>query len=213
MNDKCIIDYVFDALEFAGINNIFLVTNYKEDQIISHVNTGLARKFNITFCHQKKILGSADAVQAVSPLLEKTLDSGRPLLISATDYVMPRTHIKNLAKNHTSNKADITISLVANPGKKIKHSSLAVLKNDYHLKYIIEKPDENNLNGEIFSASLVYIVPPRIMQYLDETESSKRGEFELPETINRMITDGFSAKGYVQSKMLDADEFFAKDGQ
>lgn len=203
--NRPIVDYILDALKFANIKNIYIVTNYLEEKIILHVNKKYGQQFNITFCHQNNILGSANAVLSTSKYVKRELFSKRPLIISATDYIMPIGYIRDLIQYHINNTSDITISLRKVSKDKIKNSSLAIKNNADNLIKIIEKP-ENNCKEPLLAASLLYIVPTQIFNYLNETTLSKRGEYELPDVVNMMINDGTCAKGFLQSKLIDLED-------
>ncbi len=49
-----------------------------------------------------------------------------------------------------------------------------------------------------YAASILFILPPQIWDYLAKVPSSDRGEIEMQPAIDRMIRDGFSAVGVLQ---------------
>lgn len=202
--NRPIFDYVLDALKFANIENICVVTNYLEDEIISHVTKKYQQQFNITFCHQNNLFGSANAVLSTTEYIKRDIFSERPLIISATDYIMPIDYVRDLIQYHINNTSEITISLRKVSKDKIMNSSLAIKNDNGDLIKIIEKP-ENNDKEPLLAASLLYVVPPNIFDYLNETTLSKRGEYELPDVVNMMINDGICAKGLLQSKLIDLE--------
>lgn len=201
-NNTPIIGYILDALKFANIKKLYIVTNYLEAQIISYVSEKYGNEFDITFCHQENITGSANAVLTTSEYMKEELYKMRSILISATDYYMPINCIRDLIMCHSNNKSDISVSLRTVSKNKIKSSSVAIIDHHDNLAKIIEKPEDNYIEP-VLAASLLYIVPTQIINYLGRTPLSKRGEHELPDVINMMIDDGHFAKGCRQPEIID----------
>lgn len=199
-----IIDYIFDALEKAQIHQVIMVTNYLENQLRTYVTKDFSQRFSITFCHQKEILGSANALSSTHDVATRYISTGRPLLISATDYVMPVNYLRNLVRFHRRHDVDISVSLRNIPPTQAVRSSRIVENTNSELVRIIEKP-EDHVTGPAVAASLIYIVPPSVFDYVDKCCRSKRGEFELPEVINLMIDGGFRARGFLQPNLVDLD--------
>ena len=54
---------------------------------------------------------------------------------------------------------------------------------------IVEKPPADDAPSDI-GATLIYIVPPEIRDYLDAVPLSRRGEYELTDVFNQMLADG-----------------------
>jgi NDP-sugar pyrophosphorylase family protein len=179
------------------------VTNYLEERLISHINENFSQRFTLRFCHQKETLGSANALSSTRAAARKYTSTGRPLLISATDYPMPTDYLLELSRFHESHDADISVSLRKISAAKAPHGS-RIVESDGELLRIVEKP-EDQADGPIIAASLIYIVPPAVFDYADKCPRSKRGEFELPEVINMMIDRGFRAKGFLQQDLIDLD--------
>lgn len=81
---KPMIDYVLDALENAGIDDMLVVVGYRGDLVRQHLES---RK-NIRFVEQTEQLGTGHAVMMCQPLLK---ESQGPILIIAGDSPMTQT--------------------------------------------------------------------------------------------------------------------------
>ena len=56
-----------------------------------------------------------------------------------------------------------------------------------------------------YAASILFILPPQIWEYLPNVSPSERGEIEMQAAIDRMIQDGFKAVGVLQSAPKEWD--------
>lgn len=63
--DRCIIDYVCDSCEDAGVNDIFVIVGHKAEQIEQHV-----KRNNVKFCLQEQQLGTGHAVMQANDYIE-----------------------------------------------------------------------------------------------------------------------------------------------
>jgi dTDP-glucose pyrophosphorylase len=203
---RAALDYVFAALEKAQIQKVIIVTNYLEQQLTRYVTEKYAQRFAVTFCHQEQLLGSANAVSSARKVAMQYVAQNKPLLISATDYVMPEDYLLDLVRFHESHNADISVSLRKMPSTQADRSSQISENSNGDLVRIYEKLEEDSLNRPIVAASLIYIVPPTIFDFADAAARSVRGEYELPDVINMMIDRGLRARGYLQPEMLDLDQ-------
>lgn len=84
--DRCAIDYVCDACEDAGINEINIVVGHKAEQVVEHVEK---RNKNIKFCYQKDQLGTGHAVMQAKNNIDDddivlVINGDQPLISSKT---------------------------------------------------------------------------------------------------------------------------------
>ena len=49
-----------------------------------------------------------------------------------------------------------------------------------------------------YAASVIFVFPPAIWEYLPKIQLSARGEFELQDAVQMMIDDGFKTFGLLQ---------------
>jgi len=141
--------------------------------------------------------GSGDALQAVQNNLPDWIDYSAPLLVSATDYLLPENALLDLVNAHEKEGCDITLSLREYPPEQVSARSSVVLDPGWRVKQIIEKPAPGAAPSQ-YTAALLYILPPAIWEMLPRLEPSLRGELELPEAVNMLIETGFSAYGFLQ---------------
>ena len=84
--DRCIIDYVCDACEDAGINDICIIVGHKAEQVEEHIKE---KKRNVTLCLQKDQLGTGHAVMQAKDHINDddlvlVINGDQPLISSQT---------------------------------------------------------------------------------------------------------------------------------
>jgi dTDP-glucose pyrophosphorylase len=188
------LDYVLRAVKRAGVERICIVTNHLEEQIFDYVGDGSRWNVQTTFAHQNELRGNGDALRSVPQ--EWIMDE--PVMVVATDYILEENSLLQLVDAHQENEADISISLKMCPLKELTARSSVEVDDDWRVIRIIEKPGM----GEILSpyaASIMFIFPQAIWEYLRQVEPSPRGEIELQSAVQSMIENGYHAYGVLQS--------------
>jgi NDP-sugar pyrophosphorylase family protein len=196
-----LIQYAFNALKHTRIKKIVLVTNYLEDQIIRYSTERCSRAFDLRFCHQPVLDGSAGALKCAADLFEK--ENAAYFLLSATDYQVPSHYFQSFIRFHTNGGHDVSVAMRNVSANKVKESNLTILGRENDIVSISEKPS-GALAGQNYAAAyLLYIVPAQCLGYLNRLPLSERGEYELPDLINQMIVRNFSVKGYFGDRFDD----------
>jgi UDP-N-acetylglucosamine diphosphorylase / glucose-1-phosphate thymidylyltransferase / UDP-N-acetylgalactosamine diphosphorylase / glucosamine-1-phosphate N-acetyltransferase / galactosamine-1-phosphate N-acetyltransferase len=198
-----IIDYIFDALVIAQISHVYIITHHLEDQIRSYVLAQQRPSLTFSFCHQPELLGTANAVNSLPKELSARLSFGKPLVVCATDYVLPRTYLAELIDYHISHNFPITLSLRPIASTETRESSVVERRGERVVR-IIEKPTRT-YDGTQLASSLLYVLPGAVFHFLSSTPRSARGEYELADTINLMIANGYSAQGCLQKELQRID--------
>lgn len=177
---------------------MIIVTNHLEDQIISYATQTYSDYFDIQFCHQRVLDGSAGALKSAAHFIQKqNVDC---FLICATDYQIPPHYIKALIKFHQTGCQDLSIGIRTIASGSAKESNLTSIEQTDTITSISEKPSAELLNGWVAASYLLYVVPARILDYLNRLKLSERGEYELPDLINMMISDNYHVRGYLGDK-------------
>jgi bifunctional UDP-N-acetylglucosamine pyrophosphorylase/glucosamine-1-phosphate N-acetyltransferase len=199
-NGRPIIDYILDSLWVAGLSHIYVVTHHLESKLVTHLTNNLKSGLDLTFCRQDNLLGTADALASTRDAILKLMPQPSTLLISATDYALPKSYVKDLISFHITHTCPITVSLRSITPEEVCRSSVAIRGGNDQVLHIVEKPESTSYDAPL-AASLLYITPASIYRYIDLTPFSKRGEYELSETINMMLLDGICSKGFVQPQL------------
>ena len=198
VNGRPTMDYVLRAVAKAGIERVCIVTHHLEQRIFEFVGDGSTWNLSVTFAHQDVLRGSGDALRSVP----KDWIRAEPVMVVATDYVLQEDSLLELVEAHERHRADITMSLKECPVDELLARSSVDVDSDWRVKRVIEKPAPNQILSP-YAASVMFIFPPAIWDYLPKILPSKRGEIELQSAVDGMIHDGFEAYGLLQTPPLE----------
>lgn len=197
VNGRPTLDFVLTSAVQAGITTVCLVTHYLGEQIDEYVGDGSAWGLTAVTCHQSEMLGTAHALQTAVSAFPEIFVRERPFLLTATDYIFPSTYLAELVGNYQKSGVDMALSLKQLPQEQILRSSTVQFQENGRITQIVEKPAPDQIMSP-YSASLTFVLPGIIVEYLPHMQPSPRGEFEIQHILNQMLDDGFTASGCVQ---------------
>lgn len=133
--DRCAIDYVCDACEGAGINDINIVVGHKAEQVVEHVKK---RENKIKFCYQESQLGTGHAVMQAK---ENINDNDLVLVINGDQPLISSKTIKSMISFcEQGNYGGVVLSgIVDHPGSLGR----VIRDSKGNLDRIVEKKDCN----------------------------------------------------------------------
>ncbi len=200
VNGRATLDYVLWAVVKAGIKRVCIVTNHLEEKIFAYVGDGSKWNMSVTLAHQTELRGNGDALRSVPTAWIR----GEPVMVLATDYILEEDALLQLVEAHKQRNADITMSLKECPIDELTVRSSVDVDSDWRVKRIIEKPKPDEIMSP-FAASIMFIFPPPIWEYMAKLEPSPRGEIEMQSAIQQMIEDGYKAYGVLQPAPAEWD--------
>ena len=200
---RATLDYVLTAAARAGIERVCIVTHHLEEQIFAYVADGRKWNLHVTFAHQDQLRGNGDALLSVP----KTWIRDEPVLVAATDYILKENVLLDLVQAHQQYEADISMSLKECPYQELMSRSSVDVDSDWHVKRIIEKPRLEQIMSP-YAASILFILPPQVWDYLPRIQPSVRGEIEMQSAVQMMIEDGYKAYGLLQPAPKEWKEEF-----
>jgi NDP-sugar pyrophosphorylase family protein len=198
VNGRATLDYVLRAVSKDGIERVCIVTNHLEEKIFEYVGDGRKWNLSVTFAHQNELRGNGDALLSVP----RDWIQDEPVMVVATDYILKENSLLDLVDAHKQHKADITMSLKECPLEELSARSSVDLDSNWRVRRILEKPKRQEIMSP-YAASVMFIFPPAIWQYLTKIQPSERGELELQSAVDMMIQDGFRAYGLLQAAPVE----------
>ncbi len=185
--------YVLSAVKRAGVERVCIVTRHLEEKIFEYVGDGSQWGLEVTFAHQNELHGTGDALLSVprSWLRQETV------MIVATDYVLRENDLLELVEAHEKYHAAITMSLKECPVEELMRRSSVDVDSGWRVKRIIEKPSRSEILSP-YAASILFILPSELWEYVAKVQPSSRGEIEMQAAVQMMIEDGFQAYGLLQ---------------
>jgi bifunctional UDP-N-acetylglucosamine pyrophosphorylase/glucosamine-1-phosphate N-acetyltransferase len=180
LNGKPILEHVVEILAKKGLKEIVMVVSYKKEVVMQHFGDGKKFGLHIEYVAQKNHKGgTADAVRCAR---EKIKDN--KFFVVYGDNVFDDDVIDEMIK-----KSEMYDGLVC--GKEVKNPKLygiLEVKGDELVK-IIEKPMDPPSN---LANTGLFVLPKKIFEAIDKTKLSARGEYELTDSIQILIKEGYS---------------------
>ncbi len=187
------LDFILCAVAKAGLERVCIVTNHLEEKIFEYVGDGSKWNLSAIFAHQSELRGNGDALMSVP----QSWIRDEAVMVVATDYILEENSLLELVQAKEKYQADIVMSLKECPLEELAARSSVDVDSNWRVKRIIEKPKREEIMSP-YAASILFILPPQIWNYLPNIQPSERGEIEMQAAIDRMIQDGFKAVGVLQ---------------
>ncbi len=167
-----LIGHHFSVMRDLGIRKIFVVVNYKQQEIERFVSS---REWDIEIglVRQEDLSGTATALATV---IEKE-DS--PLLVFNGDVVFSKRDVETLLREHEKNKSTATLGAVGTDEPE-KYGILKIVQD--RIVGIVEKPDRPLTH---LANAGVYALEPEVEKYV--SRATKTGKTSLTEVIDLMI--------------------------
>ena len=200
VNGRPTLDYVLRAVSNAGVERVCIVTNHLEEKIFEYVGDGSKWNLSASFAHQAELRGNGDALLSAP----KEWIHNEPVMVVATDYILEENSLLELVQAKEKSQAEIVMSLKECPIEELTARSSVDVDSEWRVKRIIEKPKHEEIMSP-YAASILFILPPQIWDYLPKVKPSERGEIEMQAAIDRMIQEGFKAVGVLQSAPKEWD--------
>lgn len=204
--NRPLLEHIIVAIKAAGIKDFLIVTGYCKEKIIDHFEDGRSLGVNIEYIEQQRQNGTADAIAVTKKLINERF------LVSNGDVLAGIPDIKNILS--ASGEVVLAAKKVASPEE---YGILYVKGN--RVEKIVEKPKKPL--SDLVNAG-IYVFEPSIFDAISGTGHSTRGEFEITDSIQRLIDSGKSS-AYVSLEkwqdigfpwhMLDANEMMLKNGE
>jgi UDP-N-acetylglucosamine diphosphorylase/glucosamine-1-phosphate N-acetyltransferase len=168
---KPIIEHLLEEVKEAGIDDFIFVVGYHDETIRNYFGRGERWGINIEYVTQKTQLGTADALRRTEGLVEDNF------LMLNGDVIVRTADIRKVITD------DITLGVI----EVEKPEDYGVVETEgERITKIHEKmkePPSNLINAG------VYLLNELIFKAMSRTTKSKRGEFELTDSLQMIIED------------------------
>jgi bifunctional UDP-N-acetylglucosamine pyrophosphorylase/glucosamine-1-phosphate N-acetyltransferase len=191
---KPILEHCFDALKFAGITEVVVVTHYMGEAIRERFGDGESIGLNISYVEQAEMLGTGNAVSVV----ESHVDGDFVLVYG--DLLFACEAVSDVVRLYEAKKPAAVMAVV--PVEKPESYGVVAVENG-EVKRIVEKPAVGEAPSNLANAGL-YVLSEGIFGKIRQTKASVRGEWELTDALSLFIADGESV---LASEVSKADWF------
>ncbi|NWJ44679.1 MAG: glucose-1-phosphate thymidylyltransferase [Chloroflexi bacterium] len=183
--NKPVLFYTIENLVEAGISEIGIVVGDTAAEVKTAVGSGEKWNAKITYIQQEAPLGLAHAVKISHEFL------GDDQFVMYLGDNMLEQSIRPLVEDFKTGKCNCQILLkeVTNP----QSYGVAVLAGDRVVK-LVEKPADPPSNLALVG---VYMFDHNIFTAVNEIKPSWRGELEITDAIQYLVTNGYNVKPFV----------------
>ncbi|MCL0094286.1 sugar phosphate nucleotidyltransferase [Dehalococcoidales bacterium] len=171
--NKPILEHLLIEVRKAGIGEVIFIVGYHDEQVRDYFGSGDKWGVSISYLTQRKQLGTADALRLVEGLVD-----GNFLVING-DIIVNQKDISSLA-----NKSDNTLSVIE--VEDSRDLGVVELKEGkvVHIYEKAAKPPSPMANAGL------YLFTPDIFDAISQTSKSRRGEYEITDSLQLMIDQG-----------------------
>ena len=198
--NRPILEHIIKSARDGGITDFVCVIGYRSDVILDYFGDGSHLGIHIDYVEQKQQLGTAHAIGTIQDLVDDRF------IVMNGDALVKSSDVRSLMKH----REDVVMAVkeIEDPGKYgvVKTSGGRIVE-------IIEKPER--VTSNLVNAGM-YLFSDSIFESIGKTGRSKRGEYEITDSIMRLASDNVSI-GYMMLDMwidigmpwnlLDANEF------
>jgi NDP-sugar pyrophosphorylase family protein len=188
---KPIIERVLDMLAASGATDFIVVVHTGRPDLPTYLSASCWAD-RIHLAYQGQRLGMAHALDCASRQIRERKAS--EYLLASCDSLYPRGHVARLVARHRHHALDATLTLMWMPPKAAAASAIVVLKDGF-VTEMIEKPRLEEIpsygaHQQALSAPSLYVLSPRVLDYLPRVAPSPRGEREFPDALRLLIEEG-----------------------
>ena len=185
--NKPVLFRVIEMIRDAGISEIGIVTGDTGPEIHDAVGDGSRWGVEITYIPQEAPLGLAHAVK----ISQDFLGDDRFVMFLGDNVI--QGGISPLIEQFASSEWNSQIVLTEVPDPQ--HFGVAELDGDGRIKRLVEKPADPPSNLALVG---IYMFDHHVFEAVNEIEPSGRGELEITDAIQWLVSDGrFKVHPYV----------------
>jgi bifunctional UDP-N-acetylglucosamine pyrophosphorylase/glucosamine-1-phosphate N-acetyltransferase len=175
---KPILSHLIESLAKNSVKEVLVVVGFQNEQIRSTLGDGSGFGLSIQYLHQKDWTGTASALS----LAYEAVGKERFLAVYGDLFLTP-TAIRAVIEKAQGSARVMGVVQVPNP------SEFGVVKLDAdRIVKIVEKPDHRLTEGWINTG--IYVLDEDVFAGIEKTDASKRKEYELTSSLQRLIDEG-----------------------
>ncbi|MFC1898971.1 bifunctional sugar-1-phosphate nucleotidylyltransferase/acetyltransferase [Chloroflexota bacterium] len=184
--NKPILEHLLIETSEAGIKDFIFVVGYRDEQIRNYFGNGERWQVNITYVTQRKQLGTTDAVKMIEGQVK-----GNFLMMNG-DIIVRHQDIQSLLAKDVITMGVFTVEDTSELG--------VVTIDNGEITHIYEKmknPPSHTANAG------VYLLTPDIFSAIPQTVKSLRGEYEITDTLQLLLEQGYHLSCHELGYWLD----------
>ena len=174
--NRPVLEHVALGLREAGVDDLLVVVNYKQEQIRAYFGDGSAFGMRIQYLHQENPAGGTGA----AALLGEEFVAGEPFLLTFGDLMLTPANYVALVDTYRQapTSGRITANWIEDPSAG---AAITIGANERMVK-IVEKPPKGTAESNWNNAG-IFVFSPAIFDAIRRIPLSPRGELELTAAI------------------------------
>lgn len=169
--NKPIVEHLLIEAKGAGITEFIFIVGYCDDQVRDYFGKGEKWGVDIAYSEQRKQLGTADAIRMVGDMVD-----GSFLVING-DVVVSRDDIGRLMANDDNTMSVIEVT---DP----KGLGMVELADDK----VVSIYEKTQKPPTLMANAGLYLFTPEIFDAISKTGKSPRGEYEITDSLQLLMT-------------------------
>jgi|YelNatPaOPRAMG01_1025707.scaffolds.fasta_scaffold20076_2 bifunctional UDP-N-acetylglucosamine pyrophosphorylase/glucosamine-1-phosphate N-acetyltransferase len=171
---KPMIVHTLEAMKQCGINQIYVLVGWRAQRLKNYLGDGGKFGVRIEYVTQDQRLGTAHAVSMLRDRLTE-----RFCCIYGDVVVTPSALREALSKSMDRRESVMCVAPVEDPSR---YGAVSVSGDE--VTGIWEK--SQTAHGNLINAG-IYVLNPNIFDYIEQTELSPRGEYELTDSLSLLM--------------------------
>lgn len=176
VSGKPVLKHILEGLKESGISEVLVVVGRRQIDLVREALSGI--KLKIEYVVQEEPKGTAHAAS-----LAEAFVGGEDFLLANGDVLVPKKFYRKVLEVFRNSGGNV-VSLVR--VENVSNYGLVEVERGRVVR-IVEKPEREG--GGLVNAG-IYAFTNEVFEELKRTPVSKRGEYELTDTIQRMIDRG-----------------------
>ncbi|MEU9880865.1 glucose-1-phosphate thymidylyltransferase [Streptomyces phaeochromogenes] len=177
--NRPVLEHVLEGVRALGVSEVGVIVGDRSAQIVAAIGDGSRLGLKITYIHQDEPRGLAHCVGLAREFLEDD-----DFVMYLGDNMLP-DGVADIAREFTEKRpaAQVVVHKVADP----RSFGVAELDRDGRIERLVEKPKEPRSDLALIG---VYFFTPAIHEAVGAISPSARGELEITDAIQWLVTQG-----------------------
>lgn len=180
--NRPVLEHVTRGLVAAGVEELLVVVNYREEQIREYFGDGSRFGARITYLHQENPAGGTGA----AALLGEEFVGDQPFVLTFGDLMLTPSNYADLVQGFRQNPGAgrITVNWIEDPSA----GAAVTIGEKERMVKIVEKPPKGTAESN-WNNSGIFVWTPAIFDAIRRVPLSPRGELELTAAIQLLADE------------------------
>ena len=181
---KPLLEWLLEGLSSSGVKEALIVVFHLGEQIREFFGTGSKFGLDLSYVTQKDVMGTADAIGMAEGYVED-----EDFLVVYGDLLVSEDAIRKTVSAWKTSGGAVMATV---PVDKPSLYGVVEVKEDRIVR-IVEKPQPGKEPSNLANAG-IYVLSPEVFEYIRKTGLSPRGEYEVTESLQKFVDDGYDLK-------------------